>query len=690
LNSRQDSPAGADKTVLCRCQGRIADAAIERVADRFGDDVFDVRDQLCRGAGSADAGAIGCNREAPLLGADAGDAPIRFFPAREYAAGGAAAAPRLAALIAMARLPDPPPVDAVSYESAGRVAILGDGPQAQAWAQRLQGKADGQLQITVFAEDESPLAAMNPRRVPVHRARNVAITGWLGAFEIRWTPANAVDAASCTGCGACITACSSDAIVRDGVAAYVDAARCNDKRRCIEVCEVGAIDFSFTPRSAHFDLVLDLADSPRLAMPHPPQGYFAPGGDPLKLADAALALTEMVGEFEKPKFFDYQRSLCAHARNRIEGCSRCIDTCSTSAIEADGDGVRVEPHLCMGCGGCASVCPTGAMKYNYPAVPEVGGRLRAALAAWRSVDDRAPTLLLHGRAESAALLAHAETESLPEELLPLALHDAASVGPDLILYALCAGAARVAVWMGEDTPVTYLAAAKRACGFTAAVLDGLAFDAAKDRALAFSGTADAVLAALATPGPAALGAPARFHAQPDKRATLEMCFDHLLKLAGTAPDAPLALPTGSPYGTVEIDGGKCTLCKSCVGACPSKALTEAPDALQLRFREASCVQCGLCVETCPEDALSLVSRLNLAPEAKQARLIHEDPPCECVRCGKPFGSTAAVNRIVEKLVGNPHFSSPEQRRRLQMCGDCRVVDMMSPAGGRPETTVYDL
>jgi ferredoxin len=330
------------------------------------------------------------------------------------------------------------------------------------------------------------------------------------------------------------------------------------------------------------------------------------------------------------------------------------------------------------------------MRYNYPAVPEIGGRLRAALAAWRAVDERAPTLLLHGRAEASALLAHAETEALPDDLLPLALHDAASVGPDLILYALCAGAARVAVWMGEDTPVTYLAAARRACGFSTAVLEGLALDDAGVRALALDGPVDQVLAGLARQTPAALGAPARFHAQPDKRTTLDMCFDHLLKLADTAPAAPLALPTGSPYGTVEIDGAKCTLCKSCVGACPSKALTEAPDALQLRFREANCVQCGLCVATCPEDALSLVSRLNLAPEAKQARLIHEDPPCECVRCGKPFGSTAAVNRIIEKLVGNPHFSSPEQRRRLQMCGDCRVVDMMSPADGRPETTVYDL
>ncbi len=691
MDSRQDQPARAGDPVVCRCQGRVDAAAIDLVQRHLGESGLRVEDRLCRSADAGVAGAIGCQREAPLLDARASDAaPVSFFPAREYAAGGVAAAPRLAALVAMARLPEASPVDAVAYDSAGRVAIIGSGPEALAWAQRLHGKADGALQVTVFAEDEAPLPAMSPRRVPTHRARDVRVSGWLGNFEIAWTPANAVDAATCTGCGACITACSSDAIVRDGVAAYVDAARCNDKRRCIEVCAVGAIDFSFTPRTASFDLVLDLADRPRLAMPHPPQGYFAPGGDPLRLADAALALTEMVGEFEKPKFFDYQRSLCAHARNKIEGCSRCIDTCSTSAIEADGDGVRVEPHLCMGCGGCASVCPTGAMRYNYPSVPEIGTRIRAALSAWAQVGGAAPTLLLHGEAQSRQLLAHAETEPLPDNLLPLALNDAASVGPDLILYALCAGAARVVVWQAEDAPVTYLAAARRASGFATAVLDGLSLAAAEARAIAVDGDVDALMAAMAAPTPEALGVPARFHAQTDKRATLDLCFDHLLKLAESAPTAPLALPTGSLYGTVDIDGDKCTLCKSCVGACPSQALTEVADALQLRFREASCVQCGLCVETCPEDALSLRARLNLSPEAKQPRVIHEDPPCTCVRCGKPFGSTAAVNRIVDKLVGNPHFASPEQRRRLQMCGDCRVIDMMAPAEGRPETTAYDL
>ena len=281
-------------------------------------------------------------------------------------------------------------MDLVSYASAGRLAIIGASEAALAWARRLAGKADGQLQVTVFADDEAPLPAATPNTIPIHRTRALRITGWLGAFEITWTPANPVDPATCTGCGACVEACGSDAIVRDGVAAYIDLDRCTDKRGCVSVCQVGAIDFSLAPRTERFDLILDLADTPHLAMAHPPQGYYAPGPDPLRVAEAALDLTEMVGEFEKPRYFAYDAKRCAHARSRIEGCSRCIETCSTSAISADGDGIHVEPHLCMGCGACASVCPSGAMRYNYPGLPHSGAQIRAALGAWQAAGGAAP------------------------------------------------------------------------------------------------------------------------------------------------------------------------------------------------------------------------------------------------------------------------------------------------------------
>jgi ferredoxin len=681
---------------LCRCQGRIAAGAEELLASCASG--VTVADQLCRPGG---AGAlhdrsteacgrlrVGCIRESPLL-ESATAAPLEFFPAREYGAGGRAAAPRIAALVALARMPEPPPVDLVSYASAGRLAILGPGAAALEWARRLHGKADGQLLVTVFAEDEAPLNAASPRAIPVHRASGVSVTGWLGAFEIGWTPANPVDAALCTGCGACLEVCGSDAILRDGVAAYVDLAHCTDKRSCVTACKVGAIDFSLAPRSAEFDLVLDLADPPRMIMHHPPQGYFAPRGDLLATAEAALALTELVGEFEKPRYFDYNAKTCAHARSRIEGCSRCIETCSTAAIRPDGNGVRVEPHLCMGCGACASVCPSGAMRYNYPGMPHRGGQIRAALAGWQAAGGGAATLLLHGREEAETLRAWAETEALPPALQPLALYDAASVGPDLLLYALCAGAGRVVVWQGTAAPATYRASMHKAAGFVDAVLCGLDLARPGERIAAVCGEVEAALAACGEV-PAALGAAAKFHAQNDKRATLEFCFRHLAALAPAAVEAgPIPLPAGSAYGDVAVAADKCTLCLACVSACPAQALLDDAEYPRLRFRETACVQCGLCVATCPEDALALSPQLDLRESARHARTLHEDQPAHCLRCGKPFGASTTLRTMAQRLSGHSLFATEAQKRRLFMCGDCRVIDMVE-TGERQEATALDL
>ena len=95
--------------------------------------------------------------------------------------------------------------------------------------------------------------------------------------------------------------------------------------------DIGAIDFAreSTARRERFDLVLDLLDAPVMSIPQPPPGYFAPGRDAAALATALVELTDLVGEFEKPKYFAYKDKLCAHGRSTIEGCTRCIDVCST-------------------------------------------------------------------------------------------------------------------------------------------------------------------------------------------------------------------------------------------------------------------------------------------------------------------------------------------------------------------------
>jgi hypothetical protein len=48
-----------------------------------------------------------------------------------------------------------------------------------------------------------------------------------------------------------------------------------------------------------------------------------------------------------------------------------------------------------------------------------------------------------------------------------------------------------------------------------------------------------------------------------------------------------------------------------------------------------------------------------------------------VSCGKAFGTKQMVDTMMGRLTGHSMFAGGDALRRLQMCADCRVVDMMS-------------
>ena len=177
---------------------------------------------------------------------------------------------------------------------------------------------------------------------------------------------------------------------------------------------------------------------------------------------------------------------------------------------------------------------------------------------------------------------------------------------------------------------------------------------------------------------------AGFNAAAEKRGTLDLALDHLLKNGLQKPEQ-IALPAGALYGQVMVNKDACTLCMSCVGACPESALMDNANAPQLRFVEKNCVQCGLCEKTCPENAISLAPRLLLTEAARQPVVLNEAQPFHCIRCNAPFGTLQMIENMVSKL--SLHGAFAGNINRIKMCGDCRVVDMME---NKSEATITSL
>lgn len=351
---------------------------------------------------------------------------------------------------------------------------------------------------------------------------------------------------------------------------------------------------------------------------------------------------------------------CVRVRNRHASCVRCAEACTSGALSLRDGALTVNEALCVGCGTCATVCPTCAIEARHPVDGEllaaahralrVGGE--AVFACHRAFEQAPVACAAAGAIELACL-------SRMEESLAMRLF-ADGAQRIRLLHGACEGCPRengfTSVQLVRDTVDSLLETWGLNCEYDVQQVDSEAKgDAgASGGSLRDCAEAPAVPATSAACGATSVEQSAADTAEPAARATggvhaasalrkpahvqADGTLPHFVPLRRHALLDALA-DLGSPvrpdldtrlWGHVSIDMSACRSCKMCAVFCPTGALQKyvGEDGHGgVEHYPAECVHCGLCQDICPVQAITSSTAVptSMLTDGKTERYPMPDP-----------------------------------------------------------------
>ncbi len=386
--------------------------------------------------------------------------------------------------------------------------------------------------------------------------------------------------------------------------------------------------------------------------------------DPLESSlDEVLAqIRSNITNYEYKKFTTYDKTICQYNERREEVCSKCEEVCPTVAITKDDETKTLgfSQIDCHGCGGCISVCPSGAIEYApsgrdsiYEMAKFYKGHIPLVIPLKMNVQNM--------------------NTKLKQGVLPFAIEGEKFLHEGTFLTLLQESGSQV---------VFYTDFLSKGSRDAISILNQVYAKKYNKKAILLAMNEEELEAALAE---ASLieGSYFTFHEDESRKREI-----FAIRLSNIVQQDDLGVVTTGEhvhYARVKVDESNCTLCLACVGACNVNALFADTSDNTLRLNASLCTSCGYCEMSCPEEDCLTLERdiIELKPSWFKEEILAQDKLFACVECGKEFATTKAIEKIAAIMA--PLFKSdPIKERTLYCCESCKPKIMMQSYMKNPE------